>query len=555
MARKSRKKSALAAAPAKKTRTWKTAAYARLSLEDGGRKDSDSIEIQAELIEQYIEQREYLELAGTYIDNGTTGTNFDRPDFNRMMADMRSGKIDCIVVKDLSRFGRNYIETCDLLEKILPFMHVRFISVNDGYDSETETSYSESLLVMLKNLVNDAYVKDISRKVISARKTQRERGEYTGAFAPYGYKKSDKEKGRLVPDAETAPVVRDIFRWCSEGMGKAAIANRLDESGIPCPSMRLRNKGAVQGDNYYKASIWQPKAVDRIVQSRVYLGHLVQGKTRQAYCEGRPLQSVPEADWCIVENTHEPLVSEELWEAANRVRDQRRKKYFAGKTDNTYPENVLKGLVVCAECGSKLLRVRNAARGYEYYYYHCPLMKQHTVETQYPMIPVQNIYEPALAAISSHINLAADASRILQKRGAADSKSRSAIDRDIAAIQRDLQSNTKKLGGLYENYVFGLLDEHQYIYTKKEYERKETALKQELAELSRKKTVLADALASDNRWTQAAQAFINPVELTRDMAVALIEHIEVRSLDEIEIVLKYRDEYAMLEAFAKEGMS
>lgn len=555
MARKSRKKTVITEVPAKQAKTWKTAAYARLSLEDGGRKDSDSIEIQAELIERYIEQREYLELIDTYIDNGATGTNFDRTDFNRMMEDIRAGKINCIVVKDLSRFGRNYIETCDLLEKILPFMHVRFISVNDGYDSETETSYSESLLVMLKNLVNDAYVKDISRKVISARKIQRERGEYTGAFAPYGYKKSVQEKGRLIPDEETAPIIRDIFRWRSEGMGKAAIANRLDELRIPCPSMRLRNNGNVKGSDYYKASVWQPKAVDRIIQSRVYLGHLVQGKTRQAYCESRPLQAVPESDWCIVENTHEPIVETELWEAANRVREQRREQYFASQTGEIHAENILKGLVVCAECGSKLLWRRNARKGHEYYYYHCPLMKQHPEETRYPMIPVRNIYEPVLALLSSQIQLAADTSRILQMRSAHSSKSHSAIDREIMAVQRELQGNTKKLGGLYENYVFGLLDERQYIYTKKEYERKETALKQELEELGQRKSVLSNALAPDNKWIAAAQAFINPVELTRDMAVALIEHIVVRNQNDIEIVLKYRDEYTMLEAFAKEGVS
>lgn len=553
MARVSRRGAALRPASRQEEKVWNTAVYARLSIEDGGRKDSDSIEVQAELAAQYIAGRSYLKLTDTYIDNGSTGTNFDRPEFNRLMNDIRSGRINCVVVKDLSRFGRNYVEACELLDKIFPFLRVRFISVNDGYDSETDTGLADSLIVMLKNLINDAYVKDISRKSISARKAQRERGEYTGAFAPYGYKKSETEKGKLVPDAETAPIIHDIFRWRSEGMGRAAIAKRLDDLGIPCPSMRLRNGGTVKGEGYYKASIWQPKAIDRIIKSRVYLGHLVQGKTKQAYCERQPLQFVPESEWCVVENSHEPIVSAELWNAANRVCGERREAYFENLSGQCYPENALKGLLVCAACGSKLVRKRNFTRGHEYYYYFCPLEKQHDEQERYAAIPARKMYDLVLAAVTKQVKLASDIGGNLQEHGNSSKSRSAALDANIARAERDLRDNTKKSGALYEDYVFGLLNEGEYIYAKEKYQRTDAALKQELAESRRQKETLTDAISPDSKLLAAVEAFLNPVELSRDMAVALIERIEVKNPDEIEIVWKHRDEFALMEAFAKDG--
>lgn len=277
MARTSRKGGAKAqTAPAEKK--WSTAIYARLSVEDSGRKGADTIETQIELIHSYVSGRDYLEIYDTYIDNGESGKDFDRPAWNRMMDDIRSGKVNCIAVKDLSRFGRNYIETCEMLEKIFPFMGVRFISINDGYDSGADGGYSDTLIISLKNLINDRYIMDISRKVSSSKKVRRERGEFTG-FAPFGYQKMKSDKHRLEPDELIAPIVRDIFRWRSEGMSQTA---------IPCPSQYQKQRYNVQGDTYYKAKVWQPKAIKQMIRNQIYLGHLVQGKTRQALYEHQP---------------------------------------------------------------------------------------------------------------------------------------------------------------------------------------------------------------------------------------------------------------------------
>ena len=239
MARTSRK--AAAANQAKPAaRIWRVAVYARLSEEDSGRRGSDTIDNQVALIEGFIRQRPDLRVVSTFIDNGRTGTNFERPQFGRMLDAIRAGEIDCVTVKDSSRFGRNYIETLEYLEKIFPFFGVRFISINDAYDSEN-TNGSDELILMLKSLMDDAYARDISRKILSSVEARREKGLRTG-LPPYGYKQIRSEKGRMEPDSETAPVVLDIFRQRAEGATYAEIARRFNERGVPCPSARKGGK-------------------------------------------------------------------------------------------------------------------------------------------------------------------------------------------------------------------------------------------------------------------------------------------------------------------------
>ena len=293
MARRSRKGGAKEVIAAPMERVWNCAVYARLSLEDSGRKGADTIETQIELVSSYVSQKPYLSLVDTYIDNGASGKDFDRPAWNRLMDDIRAGRVDAICVKDLSRFSRNYIETCEFLEKIFPFMGVRFISVNDGYDSHLSNGKNEGLIIALKSLVHDQHLKDISRKISSSYRARRERGEFTGSFAPFGYRKSESVKGRLEPDEVTAPVVRDIFMWRAQGLGQNEICKKLDALGIPCPSIRLKEVSNVKGEGYYRAEIWQPKAIKRIIANPVYIGHLVYGRSRQSLAERVPFTSIP----------------------------------------------------------------------------------------------------------------------------------------------------------------------------------------------------------------------------------------------------------------------
>ena len=221
--------------PVQTQKRYRAAAYARLSVEDSGRPGADTIEGQKALLTSFIESKPDMKLAALFCDNGRTGTDFDRPQFEKLMEEVRKGHIDCIVVKDLSRFGRNYKETGNYLERIFPFLGVRFIAVNDGFDTLTAQRGADGYLVPLKNLINEVYSKDISRKSGSALAAKQKNGDFIGAWAPYGYRKCPDDPHKLEPDETTAPVVRQIFQWRAEGMSVTRITKRLNDEGVPSP--------------------------------------------------------------------------------------------------------------------------------------------------------------------------------------------------------------------------------------------------------------------------------------------------------------------------------
>ena len=555
MARTSRKGQRDAVAiPAE--RVWNTAVYARLSVEDSGRKGADTIDTQIELVTSYVNEQLHLGLYDTYTDNGESGKDFDRPAWNRLMDDIRSGRVDCVCVKDLSRFGRNYIEACELLEKVFPFMGVRFVSINDGYDSGKDSDYSEGLIIALKNLINDRHIKEVSRKVSASMAARRNRGEFTGSFAPFGYNKSVSEKGKLVPDEESAPVVRQIFEWRAGGIGQADICKRLDGMGVLPPAGRLREKYDVLGGDYYKAKVWQPRAVKKMIQNRIYLGHLSQGKTRQALYENKGLEFIPESEWHITEDAHEPIVSLELWEAANAVNEARRKEFFEDRPRRDLPDNVFKGFLVCGSCGTKLTRrvcrrVNPSGKEYEYFYYICPLKHQHP-DQPFSMTRFDIIYDVVFPMITRELVTAANLGAVIEKRSKRQVNPRAAVDSEISHTARELEAINGRLAKLYEDYVDRLLNEQEYVYNKAQYEKRAESFRLRMEELSVRAALISETSASDNRWLRAALAFQNPAELTREMLEAIVDRVEVSGPEKIKVVWKFRDEFALLQACAGE---
>jgi DNA invertase Pin-like site-specific DNA recombinase len=268
MARTSRKTNAQAAlaTPEVKEFTYNAALYLRLSILDSGKKDGESIANQQEFLSRYVAERPEFTLIKTFIDNGETGVDYHRPAWNDLMRECRAGRINCIIVRDLSRLGRNYIETGELLEKILPMLGIRLISVSDNYDN-LHLTHNEQLVANLKNLVNDIYAKDISKKVSAALRTKQKNGEFIGNFASYGYLKDPNDKNKIVVDPETSPIVRQIFKWKAEGVGNAPICRRLNDAGIPCPGLYRLQKG-ISKDERYRKSEWSTSAIINILKTR-----------------------------------------------------------------------------------------------------------------------------------------------------------------------------------------------------------------------------------------------------------------------------------------------
>lgn len=296
---------------------FSAALYIRLSKENGGRQTQDTVENQQILLEEFTKTQPDIEIYKIYIDNGFSGINFERPAFQKMMEDIRKENVNCIIVKDLSRFGRNYLETGNYLENLFPTLKIRFISITDHFDTYSLNYSDNDLLIPLKNIINEIYARDISQKIHSALDIKKREGTYGGGVAPYGYHKS-KEKGIYEIDEEVAEVVRYIYKLRLQGCSYCKIAKILNEKGIKSPSAYRFEKGIVRNKQMQKVG-WKRDSIEDILHNQVYLGNMVRGKTSCALYKGEKRHSVPESKWIIVPKRHEPIISKELFDAVQKV--------------------------------------------------------------------------------------------------------------------------------------------------------------------------------------------------------------------------------------------
>ena len=307
----------------KEPKRYYAAGYARLSVEDSRKPGAETIENQIQLISDFIGTAPDMELTALFQDNGKTGTDFQRPGFETMMDAVRRGEVNCIVVKDLSRFGRNYKETGNYLERIFPFLGVRFIAITDGFDSLTAEHGANGMIIPLKNLINEAYSRDISRKTASALHTKQRRGDFIGTWAPYGYRKCPEDRHQLIVDPDTAPVVVKIFRMRLGGHSCKKIAGALNAESISSPARYLAEAGLCKNVTYF-SSIWKAETIRRILDRQVYLGHMVQGLKRRTFFNGKRQGCQPKAEWIVAENTHEPIIDKETFIAVHSMPQERK---------------------------------------------------------------------------------------------------------------------------------------------------------------------------------------------------------------------------------------
>lgn len=542
--------------------SWETAIYARLSVENSGKDDKgESIEGQVSICREYIEEHPFLNLVDTYIDNGWTGTNEDRPEFQRLLDDIRDGKIKALVIKDFSRFSRNYIEAGNLLENIFPAMGVRFISVVDRYDSYETDGSAESLLIPLKNLINSFYSKDISKKVSTAVHTKQLAGEYIPGMIPYGYIKSEKEAYRFDVDPEAAPIVRRIFAEKLSGKSFREIARGLNSDNIPSPGklryIRGQKAGKVSEDN-----IWLPSAVKQILKNPTYLGDLVFGrKTKALYLVQPNAKSEPdESKWRVLSDMHPALIDRESFEKIRLDMDKTAKAYIK-KTEQSkkfrekHPP--VFSHIHCGDCGANLYYMRYKTKSEKNYAakYYCPNKEYKRCESMH------SIREDKLSAIvgsllSDHIVMFADIQNAVEKMkstGYVTSRQQS-MDKEINDIVARLQKRQRNRETLYEDYADGILSAEDYIYHKQKYddEYRELSSRLNTLEVSRRK--LTKTLSADNGWLKNIKTLIKAKTITRGIADAFVENITVYDDNgiRVEVKLKYTDEFETLIEAIKE---
>ena len=536
----------------------KVALYVRLSNEDNGGKSMDGIDNQLELLLEFtkrFEKEETLkdtcmpcgrkvEIIETYMDNGQTGTDFERPGWERLMEDVKKGGINCIIVKDLSRFARNYLEAGNYLEKIFPFLGVRFIAVNDHFDSAGEIYQEKELITEFKNLANDYYSKDISKKIMSAFRAKKEQGQFIGNKAPYGY---ILENNRYVIDKPAADIVKRIFRMKMQGTSAYKIANILNQEGIPSPS---RYAGE-QGMKKYKDCshvLWQQEAVSRILYNRAYIGDLVQGKYNRSIYSKERRGKRKENEWEIIEGIHPAIINQEVFLKVQEIKEKNQKVWRDRQGGPGY-ENVLEGILVCGICHHAMWRNKDVRNGRARYYFFCASAYGHSqVKCNTSSIVDYKILDMVLRQIKLQIDLAVEVSSLLEQLRKSDRHSTvyKQKKKEVEQVRDELCRYAYLKTSIYEDMKLGILSKEDFLTAKERYTRKISELEMELNEKQAEMDGFEQCMSGENRWLKAFLTFRDIKELTREMAVKLLDKVEVFEDKRIHIKFRFRNEYEYL---------
>lgn len=534
------------------TRLWKPALYVRLSREDGDREESDSIANQRDMLAEFAAAQDDLAAPAFYTDDGYTGTDFDRPGFRRMMDDLRAGTVNCVIVKDLSRFGRNYVGVGEYLEQVFPLLDVRFISVNDRVDSFLDPRSVNNLVVPFKNIINDEYCRDISNKVRASLDLKRRQGKFIGSFASYGYRKDPADHSRLLVDGQAAAVVRDIFDWFVGGMSVLGIAKRLNEMGVPNPSVYKRR----QGMNYrHPASdkldgLWPDSSVRRILRNRLYTGTMVQGKNRIKSYKLHVSEAVPEADWIEVAATHEAIIPAELFERAQALftRDTR----TAPAQKEVY---LFSGFLRCADCGRAMHRKTISQPYGDYHYYICSTFKkQHSGACTKHTIRSDRLEQAVLEALRHQIALAVEMDELVAEINRSSTRGHNAkrlLD-ERAQLEAEREHVEQMKLSLYPDWKAGDISREEYHQLKAQFEQRQAGLDGRIAAVQARIDEVQNGVDETNSFLTQFVQYRSLQKLTREAVVELIDMIYVHEGGGITIQFKFSDAYAAAKEYIRD---
>lgn len=528
---------------------YRVGIYVRLSVENGGLgEDSESLNNQEQLLVDYVSGVPDLKLVKIYRDNGETGTEFNRPGFDMMMNDLRKGFINCIVVKDLSRFGRNYIETGEYIEKIFPFMGTRFISVLEHFDNTDPNASNKDLYVRLKNLMNEAYAKDKSMRICSAFEVKKRAGEFNVKNAPFGYKLSGNKKRPYLIDEPAASIVREIFELRLKGDSIRSIMQLMDEK-YPTPRQYLYEKGVLH--QCRENSHWDITAIIRILNNRTYLGHMLSGKTVSRLYQGKKKAYISENQWEVVENVNEPIISREVFDAVQKLMQAEgdRRRSFLGKSKN--PENIFKGLIFCRECGRFMYRGRTKITATNIaWYFGCSGYRNHKDRACSHMrtIREEKLKDAVLTFIKNQVKLADELMVRIKSFNDGVQSSNQSNDSHLQAqdFQKQLDKLDLLLRSSFESYISGVISEEDYLFNKSKYETEIKSCKESLDSMSVSEKAIDVEGVRRNPYIVSLKKFSRARALTREMCIALIDRIEIDEENAITIYPKYRDEFSAL---------
>lgn len=515
---------------------YHVALYIRLSKEDENEGPSESVTNQKSLLYEFVQQRR-LFVYDTYIDDGWSGTNFDRPEFQRMIRDIEAKKVNMVITKDLSRLGRDYIMTGHYMERYFPEKRVRYISLLDGIDTGIESTAND--ITPFRAIMNDMYAKDISKKIKSVKHDKQQKGQFIGGKPMYGYKMHPTEKNKIIIDEEVAPIVRRIFAMALSSMSCRQIATVLNEEGIPTPATycgwQRRKKGPYSG-------FWSSERISEMLKNETYIGNMVQGKSIKISYKSQKCIRQDQSKWVIVENTHEPLVEKETFLKVRQLLNSR------NHTRNRTYDFLLKGMIFCHECGYPLAVInRKTAAGEDRLFFvcrtyqrftkagicSCHCMKEQTV-TNAVIEKVREICQSYLQP---------DKLQSIALAAMEQENRENNLESEIQNVQNKIYNLTINLDKMYMDRLNGLLAEADFerMYQRLKMER--TTLEEKLKEME---MMQQNPIKSDILAKELVQRYLNSAYTSRELLVSLIERIELT--EQKQIIIKFR--FPELEAFS-----
>ena len=524
-------------------RRWKMGSYIRLSREDlqkinRGLDDSNSVKNQRDILNDFhLNHADEFESYTEYVDDGHTGTDTERESFQRLLGDVMSGKINCVVVKDLSRFARNYSDAGSLIDNLFVQMGVRFISLAEGVDSYLNPDSVNSIIVPITNVMNDQYCYQTSKKIRQVFDYKRRNGQYIGSFAPYGYIKDPKDKHQLIVDPEAAETVKKIYEMCLQGTAKLQIVMYLNDHGIPSPTAYRKLKGLPYSPAISDAPMWGNKIITDILRNPIYTGDLVQGRRRVKSYKVHQIEAVPEEEWVRVPDTHEAIISHGTFDKVQALllRDTR-------TTPKGRELHLFSGFLKCADCGKSVTRSQSGKN----VYYACSTYKNRS-RTACTMHSIKhNRLEAAvLFAIQYQVSTAVSYSEMIARINTAPLKKSQShrLNDQIAAKEKELTKITRYKQSLYQDWKDGEITQQEYRDMKADYERQAAELSDLLARLMAERKELASGVDQQHPALVAFSKYQNIEKLTREILIELIDHIKIYENGNISVKFKFADEF------------
>ena len=539
MARKSRKNTATSISEDFFTTTYiRTAQYIRLSVEDS-KKKGDSIENQKLILDDFIAQHPNMQCSGAYIDNGLTGMNFNRPEFQRLIADIEAGKINCVIVKDFSRLGRNSIDTGFYIERFFPEHKIRFISVNDEFDTD-EPKTNDRLMLYLKNIINEAYAVDIGKKVKSQARQAMRDGRYVSARPKFGYLKDPNDCHKLIINPEIAPIIKMIFDLYLGGMTETNISLKLTEMEIPTPSVYGYKKGYIKSKKSVGKENWDSRKIKEILQSEIYTGKLVQGRTETI---AHNQVSRDRSKWIVVEDTHEAIISQEIFDKVQKRMSEKKEEYLK-KNINPYPENILKGKIFCGHCGIRMNRHRSVRKKVaDRYIFYC------LTNARYKRGGCENDYiyeEELLSAIMTALKVQANVLLERKKKlsfALNDNVSVNRHNEKIKKLKAYISKNQNFLSSLYENLVNGLITPEEYRDMRKSYGDKISETVKEIHYCETQKKAIEKEYIRYNEMGSVIDLLFSSGKFTKEVIDSLVDKVVIYKGKRVEVTFNFNNEF------------